>query len=160
MLRSLASLATIAALCGGAFAQGCPIQSIATTNFDYNPDDYTTMAVGFDPSTCQLTLQMVKNPNETIGNYYLTQHYLMVGDVLLLPPIPLSLPFYGHDLLILPGDVIGPLPGGKSALTLPNDPTLVGKHFFLQGIAEFITTVHFPIEPEYVLLHGVSLTLQ
>lgn len=84
----------------------------------------------------------------------------MYGDALLAPSLPLDWPFYGHPLSIIPADIIGPFPGGQSTLAVPPDPALVGSTFYVQCIAVFITTVHFPIEPEYVLQQTIQLTFQ
>jgi hypothetical protein len=137
----------------------CPFAGIQTANFAYDPDAYTTWSMGWSPEKCSVVLQMIKNPNIFIGNYYLVEHYLIYGQQRLDPPFTIGEPFYG-DLLVLPDDILGPFPGGSSDLAVPPDPALVGLTFEFQAIATFITTVHFPIEPEYVMLHGITGTFQ
>ncbi|MFN0205289.1 MAG: hypothetical protein ACKVS6_03115 [Planctomycetota bacterium] len=162
----IATFAILVSITGNAGAQGpippdppkfsCVASTFEGSQFDYNSDDYTTFEMTFDPSACALNLNFPKNPNFFIGNYYLVAHYLIFGEALLSPSIPLGDPFYGHDLLVLPTDVLGPFPGGSSQLYIPYEPALIGLTFYFQGIAEFITTVSFPIVPEYVLTNGVK----
>lgn len=134
----------------------CVASSFVGSQFDYNPDDYTTFEMVFDPAACAINISFPKNPNEFIGNYYLVETFLIYGDSLLSPPITPGDPFYGHDLLVLPIDIIGPFPGGLAQIYIPYEPTLIGLPLYFQGIAEFITTVHFPIVPEFVLTNGVQ----
>ena len=137
---------------------GSAISGMQTEYFDYDANDYTTFHLAWASSGSAIELTLIKNPNETIGNYYLTEHYLIYGTQFLNPPITLDWPFYGHNLLIVPDDILGPFPGGTSVIPVPNDPNLIGMTFLFQGLATFITTVHFPIEPEYVLQNGVKGT--
>ncbi|MBI3819544.1 MAG: hypothetical protein HY286_12685 [Planctomycetes bacterium] len=136
----------------------CVFSGITTQDFDYNPDDYTAAFVTWAPDICSIHLSIEKISPYFIGNYYLVQHYLMYGTSILDDPIFVDWPFYGHNLLIMPDDILGPFDGGSSDIAPPNDPNLVGQTFYLQAIAVFITTVHFPIEPEYVLQQGIALT--
>jgi hypothetical protein len=142
-------------------AQGpaCPIAGISTTDFGTPPFDLTTLHLGWSQATCSLEVALVQDRCCVIVNMYLTRHFLIYGTALLPQPIPLPYPFFGHDLLVLPIDVLGPYDGKTSSISVPPDPALVGQKFLFQGIAEFITTTSFPIEPDYLLTHGVSGTL-
>lgn len=139
---------------------GCVFSGISTQDIEYSADDYTAWHATWVPENCAIRFSLYKNSPYFIGNYYLTGHYVMYGDALLDPSIPLDWPFYGHNVLILPTDILGPYSGGESEVAPPNDPNLVGVTFYIQLIATFITTVHFPIETEFSLQHAMALTFQ
>ncbi len=150
-------------LAGPAAAQApCPISGIQTTPFwgtAIQPFGNPIFELGWDATQCALTVRVEPDPCCFVGNQFFLGHYLIYGDVQLVPPFELPSPFSGQPLLVVPTDVLGPFPGPTSSILVPPDPMLVGRTFLFQGIAEFITTLSIPVLHDYVLSHGISGTL-
>lgn len=162
MLKFLLSALLVVSLASPCFAQDpppCPFTGITTVDIEYSIDDYTAFRAEWNATECAIDFTIYKNGPYFIGNYYLTGHYIMYGDSLLDPTIPLDWPFYGHNILIAPIDILGWYQGGQSTIAPPYDANLIGMTIYIQAIATFITTVHFPLETEYALQHAMALTL-
>ncbi len=164
-MRTLLAAPIVAAsfLASSATAQSppCPISGIQTTPFG-NPQGFGgnhVFELGWDASSCSLTMKVEQDPCCFIGNYYLTGAFLMYGDAIFFQPVVLPPPFYGHPLYILPIDVLGPLPAGTTSIPVPPDPALVGRTFQFQAIAQFLFTLGGPMGTiDYVLTHGITGT--
>jgi hypothetical protein len=162
ILTAFCAAALAAALCAApGLAQGpSPFTGISTVEFGDGgpPFDYPHFEVSFDAPNCLLTTKFVPNPNEFIGNYYLVANYLIYGETLLPQPLFLDPPFYGHQLYVLPIDIISNGTGGISTYSIPPDPVLVGKTFYLQDIGQYMYTLSLPPQMDFILTYGIAMT--
>lgn len=126
----LALLATLSAADGDAPPKGVITKEYGTGSGYCTK---TSLSVEFDEATSTLSFQV--KTNWTCGPYSILETYVFYGDQFDPNPIPLpNPPFAANSILyLIPDAWVGTVDDTNIQISIPNDPTLVGKFFITQA---------------------------